>query len=343
MVKYKLNFLLAGEIFIHLLFWLALLWLNAQNQVFFIAIESDVLNLNENKITNYTGVFTFYWFYLLVIPKSINRSMIAFLALSLLSLVLITKLDNMLFVYTVSNSNSESYIQLDIMYWINFLSHCFFAFSALLIQRCFTQIKQSWHIKEQKTDQTKTELALLKQQIHPHFLFNVLNSLFSSSYQYGDDKTAEGIGQLSDLLRYMLYETSSDRVPLNNELNYLNDYIKLQMLRFSEDVELKFSNSAPFNDIEIAPMLLITLVENAFKHGVMPECKNIIKISLTCEKQNIFFTVSNIVKPSTCKEKPVGGVGLVNLKRRLMLLYDNKHELTTTIKNNIFTAELVLR
>ena len=336
MVKYKLNFLLLSEVCIHLLFWLALFLLKAQNQVLVITTASDVLSLNENKLANYVGVLTFYWFYLLLIPRCIKRSLLVSLSVAILSLFVITALDSML-------SNRDLIVQLDLMYWINFVGHCYFAISALIIQRSFAKIKRSWYDNAQQAQHTKTELALLKQQIHPHFLFNVLNSLFSSSYQYGDHKTSEGIGQLSDLLRYMLYETSADKVSLGNELNYLNDYIKLQMLRFSEDVQLEFVNSGHCSDTKIAPMLLITLVENAFKHGVIPEQKNSININLSCENNTIVFRVSNVVKANTAADKSVGGVGLINLERRLALLYDNKHQFTTAIKNNIFTAELILR
>lgn len=338
--KFKLNFISVFEVVSHLLFWLLIIWLKNQNKIFFIASQSEIINVNGSELTHFIPVLTFYWFYLFLIPRLMNRSQVLFLSVSLISLISISEINSFISVFT---NAKISFFKFDIIYWFNFVVHLLFAISALVIKQLFSKLKHSWSVKEQEVDHTKTELALLKQQIHPHFLFNVLNSLFSSSYHYGDEKTAEGIGQLSDLLRYMLYETGSERVPIKNELDYLNDYIKLQMLRFSDDVDLEFSCDGELSDIEIAPMMLITLVENAFKHGVFPQRKNSIKINLKIEQKNIIFTVSNAYQQIISEGKQIGGLGLTNLKKRLMLIYKNKHQFTTSINNKVFTAELLLR
>jgi sensor histidine kinase YesM len=347
MLKHKLNVILLFEVFINLVFWLILLWLRPGEQIVMISVDIGELTTQEKPLHQslLLNLFCFYTCYLFIIPKLIKRSIIILVICSLLFILLITELDKMLATGGLFTNEENKFL---FVYSISIISHSFFAVSALIIQRSFNTIKHTKQVKEQAESHTKTELNLLKQQIHPHFLFNVLNSLYSSSYQYGDNKTAAGIGQLSDLLRYMLYETNADKVPLNNEVNYLNDYIKLQMLRFSEDVELNFSHTPSYKGINIAPMLLITLVENAFKHGITPQQKNKIEINLSCNNNTITFRVSNPVqginyKSLNYKDDEMGGVGLTNLKRRLSILYHNKHDMTTTIDNDIFTAELILR
>jgi len=199
--------------------------------------------------------------------------------------------------------------------------------------------------KEIELQQTETELALLKSQVHPHFLFNTLNTLFSSAYEYGDTNTADGIGKLSHLLRYMLYETQEKKVKLENEIEYLENYIDLQKMRFSKEVSVIFNVEGKVEGYYIAPMMLITLVENAFKHGISPAVKTEIEINLEIQNNKLFFQVINVrlrARAKTELEGSSGGLGLVNLKKRLDLLYPQKHSLDTHVLDNNFVARLEL-
>lgn len=338
MKQTKLRLLSISELLTHAIFWLSYVWLMLNNQVFFISLDSlegNMLNRSDSKLTSFLlSMLCFYWFYCFVIPRYFNGARLKFIIVTLISTLIFTEISNW-----VNNSNNTR----SLIYWLSLGSQYFWALSALLIHRKFANLKRNVTTKEQEIQHTKTELAFLKQQIHPHFLFNVLNSLYSSSYKYGDRKTSEGIGQLADLLRYMLYETQAEKVPIKEELTYLNNYIDLQMLRFSEDVKLEYTDNGEGYNIDIAPMLFITLIENAFKHGITPEKDNIIAIDISYNEQEVTLVVTNPTAPTSQLEDKVGGVGLVNLRRRLHLLYPDSHEFNTDVSNNTFIAELILR
>jgi len=332
-----------SELMTHTIFWLSYLWLTSGNFIYVIDmqnIDADLHNTKGSILTSLLNVLSFYWFYCFVIPKFFKHSRLKFYVIALISIFALVEIDNVLL--AMINSQDSNYSH-GMIYRLNVCYQLFWAVCALLIQRFFTNKKLKINNKEREIQHTKTELAFLKQQIHPHFLFNVLNSLYSSSYQYGDEKTSDGIGQLADLLRYMLYETQSEKVPIKEELIYLRKYIDLQMLRFSEDVTLEYSENVTSSNLRVAPMLFITLVENAFKHGITPERKNFIEIHISYDEKQITFVVSNPMSPTQKNKEPIGGVGLVNLERRLMLLYPNKHQLTIETSNNTFNAKLVLQ
>lgn len=339
----KLRMFSLSELITHAIFWLSYLWLTLNSQMLFISLDSldsGILHENDSQLPLILNMLNFYWFYCFVIPRYFNRARLKFIVVVLLSIIILTVISNMSIL--LSEANNTNNVQ-GIFYWFSIGAQFFWALWALFIQRIFSNLKRNTMSKEQEIQHTKTELSFLKQQIHPHFLFNVLNSLYSSSYKYGDSKTSEGIGQLADLLRYMLYETQSDKVPIKEELTYLNSYIDLQMLRFSEDVTLEYTNNEAGYNIDVAPMLFITLIENAFKHGITPEKKNKIVINITYNEQEVTLIVTNPIAPSSPQEDKVGGVGLVNLRRRLLLLYPQNHEFNTDVSNNTFTAKLILR
>lgn len=185
-----------------------------------------------------------------------------------------------------------------------------------------------------REEKLQAELLLLRQQVNPHFLFNILNNLYASSLQAQDDRTAEGIGQLADMMRYMLYESGGDRVPLAGEIRYIEDYIALQRLRFaSEDqVMISFEYDVPeAATLSIPPMLLIPFVENAFKHGISLENASFIELSLRAGVDGqLSFECRNSLHRQEAGKEPAGaiasgGIGLENVRRRLALLYPDGH------------------
>lgn len=179
--------------------------------------------------------------------------------------------------------------------------------------------------------QTSASLEFLRSQINPHFLFNVLNTLYGSALQEKADKTAESIQKLGDMMRFMLHENHQETIPLENEKEYLINYISLQELRLKdhENVDIHFSRSEGSCNGQIAPMLLIPFVENAFKHGISLQKKSWIKISLRCLEGSVHLDVNNSIHRATAEdpEKKDSGIGLLNVKQRLQLLYPGKHEL----------------
>ena len=189
--------------------------------------------------------------------------------------------------------------------------------------------------------QLRSELEVLKSQINPHFLFNALNNLFSMALQSGDEKTAEGINKLAEMMRYVFDKTGSDQVPLVEEFSYISDYIFLQQLRFKKQVDVNFNYPEKVKHFNIAPMLLIPFVENAFKYGVSSHTKSIINITATTGEDSFVFEVDN-EKVEKNESIPSSGVGLENVRKRLELLYPGKHELNIHEDANQYKVRLVM-
>lgn len=182
-----------------------------------------------------------------------------------------------------------------------------------------------------KVDQGSADLDFLKSQINPHFLFNVLNTLYGTALQEKAENTASGIQKLGDMMRFMLHENHQDLIPIQREKEYLTNYVDLQLLRISqqENIEILFNTKDEDCQEMIAPMLLIPFVENAFKHGISQQKKSWVKISLRCQAGALHLDVNNSIHRSGIDdpEKKNSGIGLENVRQRLNLLYPDRHEL----------------
>ncbi len=188
-----------------------------------------------------------------------------------------------------------------------------------------------------------TELNYLRSQIHPHFFFNTLNNLFSLAQQRGQVELSTALSRLSGLLRYMLYDAHATEVSLQQELNHLKDFIGLALMRFSAgEVNVQFDVSGDPDHARLAPMLLLPLVENAFKHGVEAEKVSTVGISVSAANDEIQFICSNPVRPSSKSEAP-SGIGLVNVRRRLDLIYPGRHEFVIHNSDSVYTVLLKIK
>ena len=222
-------------------------------------------------------------------------------------------------------------------------------FPYLFILACSTAYKMiqermetEMQAKEKVTENLKTELSFLRSQVSPHFMFNVLNNMVALARKKSD-LLEPSLIQLSSLLRYMLYETDEEKVPLQKEVEYLQSYIDLQQQRFGKKLVVNVAIAPADASYEIEPMLLIPFVENAFKHGTgmieMPQ----IDIELSAEKNKLCFVVRNKYsnQPGEIKDK-TSGIGLTNVKRRLNLLYGQNHALSITKDDKWFITSLQL-
>lgn len=180
-------------------------------------------------------------------------------------------------------------------------------------------------------DQSETGLDFLRWQINPHFLFNALNTLYGTALMEKASSTSEGIQKLGDMMRFMLHDNLLERISLTKEIAYLENYIALQRLRAqgTPDIQIEVNINDTHCDHEIAPMLLIPFVENAFKHGISLRSRSRITISLSCTPDKIYFDVYNTVHANRAieVEKDSMGIGLHNVRQRLALLYPGRHEL----------------
>lgn len=196
--------------------------------------------------------------------------------------------------------------------------------------------------KDKENEHLKTELAFLRSQVSPHFMFNVLNNMVALARKKSD-LLEPSLIKLSSLLRYMLYETDTEKVLLEKEIEYLQSYIDLQIQRFGSKVKVNVSLHDFDNSYFIEPMLLIPFVENAFKHGTGLIQNAEITIELKARNNLLQFTVVNRFDSSgqEIKDK-TSGIGLQNVKRRLNLLYENCHTLLISDKDNKYTVSLQL-
>ena len=189
--------------------------------------------------------------------------------------------------------------------------------------------------------QLDTEVKFLKSQVNPHFLFNTLNNLFSMAQKKGNDDLADGISKLSGMMRYMIYESNEEKVPLKKEIEYLEDCILLNKLRYADkEVVVKFDYPSGTEAIFVAPMLFIPFVENAFKHGIMIGKASEIDISIAVANNQLTFSCMNTVYSVKKMELEKGGIGLENVKRRLELVYPGKYDLSINNADNKYIVNL---
>jgi hypothetical protein len=190
------------------------------------------------------------------------------------------------------------------------------------------------------------ELSSLRAQIHPHFLFNALNSLYSTALQGDSEKTAEGIQQLGDMMRFLLEENNLDRILLHKEVEYLHSYIQLQRLRLDETqgIDIRVNIQTPSQDVYLAPMLLTPFVENAFNHGISFQLPSWIYVTLTLDSTKLYFKVHNSLHPRASNEPAAhtSRVGLDNVRKRLELLYPNRHQLDIQRSDQDYFVALTL-
>ena len=196
--------------------------------------------------------------------------------------------------------------------------------------------------KELEKQRSEAELQNLKNQLNPHFLFNTLNNIYSLIAINGD-QAQTAIHELSRLLRYMLYDSSREFVPLEKDMDFVKNYVELMRIRMPAHVELKTELHIKQSDTLIAPLLFISLVENAFKHGVSNNKPSFIHIEIIADKNNISCLIGNSFFPKDEQDKSGSGIGLVNLKKRLDLLYPGKHKLTCKQTDEMYCCELILK
>lgn len=185
------------------------------------------------------------------------------------------------------------------------------------------------------------ELKYLKMQIHPHFLFNTLNTLYGFALTKADE-TPDMILRLSNLLDYLLYQADKPLVSLSTEMEHIQDYIELEQIRFNDSLDVNVKVTELPRDIQIAPMLLIPFVENAFKHGGRSlENKLMVRMTLAYSDSKVFFEISNSVSTHGPDEEGEG-IGLKNIEKRLEMLYPNKHDLEIFREQRSFKVKLMI-
>jgi len=229
------------------------------------------------------------------------------------------------------------------LFWFTFLTGLVVAAVSTSYRIIRDRNKAEKQFQEKQNEHLKSELTFLRSQISPHFIFNVLNNIVSLSRKRSE-MVEPVVIKLSHLMRYMLYESDDDKVMIEKEIEYLQNYIDLQMLRFGDDVRLNLEIKNNNTSASIEPMLLIPFVENAFKHGVVMIDKPEIDIHLSSNENELVFMVKNKFNDKVKEEKDKNsGIGLNNVRRRLNLLYKDNHKLAVQKRGDWFFVELTLK
>ncbi|RYD74772.1 MAG: histidine kinase, partial [Sphingobacteriales bacterium] len=216
-------------------------------------------------------------------------------------------------------------------YFIHAISLALVFIFLKLIKDQYAVNRRALELKNQKAEK---ELNSLKEQLNPHFLFNTLNNIYSLSV-LNSPKTSDSIARLSGILDHLIYKCSSMFVPVEQEIELLNNYIELEKLRYDERLKINFHHSIDRN-ANIAPLVLISLLENAFKHGAGEEAGNAyIDINLTLQKDNFSFEIKNSMG-AVVQDKQSHGIGLINIKKQLELIYPVRHSFNTFIESDYF-------
>ena len=218
------------------------------------------------------------------------------------------------------------------------IKHHIFLFLAVILFSLLLRIRQ--RLFQAQEDKLNAELSSLKAQINPHFLFNTLNSIYALAVKK-DDKTADAVINLSELMRYIIKDAHNNKVALEKELNYIGNYIDLQKSRLGNTARIYFTSTGNVEGKEIAPLLLITFIENAFKYGINPDEDSEIRIAIDVEKQDVHLQVFN-KKVKTINNTGSTGIGIINTKERLQLLYPSKHHITIQDTNTYFSVDLII-
>lgn len=335
------------KILIHVLFWIYML-----NQAFFpvylhkidTKLLKDYIYLKDIFITILLNIFVFYAVYY-VIPKflRLRRKWYIFPFVILLAVALSAvrlPVEIAYWKYLVKMPASQLQFQYEWI-WATLMVTVIISIYAMLIRISIDWFESQKYKDELIKERQASEIALLRSQVNPHFLFNTLNNIYSLVYNKSDE-APEAVMKLSSIMRYMLYDSNTDLVAVNKEVEYLNSFIELQQLRITQKgfVEIKVTGS--MENRTIAPMLLIPFVENAFKHGEKNHEPGII-IHLKLEPEGLIFTVTNYMKlNSQVSNEDPGGFGLDNIKRRLGMLYPDKHDLKITMSGELYKIELTI-
>lgn len=283
----------------------------------------------------------FYLHGYLLIPVYLSRKRTAaYIGLVLAALLGVTALTGV-FIYMDSAWSVGTHFKL--LTFRRMLPGLFFLMASASVGIFRENSRLEKHRKEKETEHLRTELSFLRGQVNPHFMLNVLNSMALLARRKSD-LLEPVLMELAGLMSYMLYNTDNEKIRLEDEIKYLKAYIDLQMLRFGDDVRVRFNTPAQLNDKYIEPMLLIPLVENAFKHGIGLVKDPVIYIDMKIEQADrLCMTVENKCNPLVRQQEsqPPGigqhpgigqppGIGLKNLKKRLELIYPGAYEFKTT-------------
>ncbi|MFY7671063.1 sensor histidine kinase [Tenacibaculum sp. MEBiC06402] len=338
------------SVFVHILFWVyGLLIINIPKLDFTVGYfnASDVSLLIPSIYGTIINSIIFYGNWKFLLKKHLQKNKLHYWVLLFFGLGLLSYSESLIDAYYLKNYQEDKNYEFISLLTDNFAIHFIFfllpSFGFWYYENYLKIKKKQYQLQEEKL---KAEISLLRAQIDPHFLFNVLNNLFGSAHQFGDVKTANGISNLAELMRYMIYDSIEEEVSLEKELSYIDDFIELQKLRFdqTDNLNIKFKNSIEnANTLSISPMLFIPFAENAFKYGVSLDKHSLIDISFSIVNDKLIFSCVNTIHNIKKQSKNTNGFGLDNIKKRLELLYPNLYILDINTDQKKYNVNLEIK
>lgn len=284
-------------------------------------------------------LITFYINYLILIPKFlIPKKYLIYFSLLGLTIAIVFFLSGVIFLFSDFNPDSfaatnptvEKIIPVII---INAFSLWLLSIVSSILWTTYNRLKLA------ESERLSAQIASLKSQINPHFLFNTLNNIYATAIDTSP-KAADMVDKLSEMMRYTMKDTQQDFVLLEDEINYISNFVELQTLRLDRSVKLECNSLEHIPALQIAPMLLIPFIENAFKHGVNSEQKSHIKIEITMNKTELQLSVVNNKVNVQRDISESSGLGIENTKHRLSLIYPSKHLLVINETEKEFSVSL---
>jgi len=326
----------------HLLFWMFILFYFTFGFGFAEGKMKAALIRNAMFIPGHLMVV--YPLLYFLIPKFLfNRKYLLFLT-GFLSLILVAALFTEQFKLDFSGSNP--FAGFSIKWGKNILPFFHVAAIAMAIKFIKYQYFQEGLALTAKQQKTQAELELLKAQIHPHFLFNTLNNILALTLRKSPDST-NVVTKLSNLLRFMIYESKQEKISLEDEIKLLKNYVDLERIRYGDELELSVSITGDIAGKQIRPLLMLPLLENSFKHGLSQQLEQKwINLDLHVEKNNLYFKLANSRDSERAEVAVQGkkkGIGLANVKRRLELLYPGKHKMQVNSEKNMYLVSLEIQ
>ena len=288
-----------------------------------------------NTLTKFFWLGLFYFNAFILVPRLVYKRKFLSYTLALISIFSVIMLAHSIFFKMLIDKE----FHLGLSSAFNLVPFILTLIISTAYQSVSDQLKSERILAEKQNEHLKTELSFLRSQISPHFLFNVMNNIVAL-VRLKSNELEPTVLKLSTLLQYMLYESDEEKVLLKSEVEYLQSYIDLQQQRFGKELKMVVSFDVKEEWHAIEPMLLIPFVENAFKHGNGALMNPEISVLLLVENGQLHFVVANKFADNHETKDKTSGIGLVNVRRRLELLYPNKHALLVTKQDSTFIVDL---
>jgi sensor histidine kinase YesM len=348
-----LDQIMQNRVLTHVLFWLGVLTMAP------ITSDESITEIGEaflfRAVALPTKIIATYWLAYFLIPVLLQKKKyIEFIVSFLLSSIILT------YIYRINNVHiaerlaglttpKESIPQMISEFWYTVFAYFprvyFYSLIFIFIKTVKGRAVEKHRIEVLEKEKATAELNFLKAQIHPHFLFNTLNNLYVLTLDKSD-KAPEVVARLSEMLDYMLYQCREDKVRISQEVELLEHYIDLEKLRYGDRLQLDFVHSIDDPQTRVAPLILVSIIENAFKHGVSGTIQQaVIKIKLAVENRNLHFQVFN-TKAAVAQVDKMNykeGIGIKNVQRQLELLYPDQYQMTIDEEEETYEVNLWIR